>query len=111
MSALFVKFFILTLFLILATAGAKRYMLLLSSMLRHFHRTYYRDHDDKPIFVGGLHFQLSHLLFALTSIVDPLLSKSYDFSFLNLTEFQENLRFLVRYAVAEECKGVQSKGL
>ena len=95
----------------LATAGAKRYMLLFSSLLRHFHRTYFQDHDDKPIFIGGLHFQLNNLLFVLTSIVDPLLTKSYDFSFINLVELQDNLIFMVRYAVSEECNGVLSKGL
>ena len=94
----------------LATKNAEHHMRILASLLENFYREYYHGHDNKPIFVGGLHFQLGHLLAALASMVDPVVRSDCDFSFLNLAEFQVHLDFFIRVAVSEECNSVLSKG-
>ena len=86
-------------------------MRVLASLLEKFYREYYHGHDDQPIFVGGMHFQMGHLLTLLASVVDSLVRSDCDFSFLNLADFRIHLDFLVRVAVSEECNSMLSKGM
>ena len=85
-------------------------MRIVASLLENFYREYNHGHDNKPIFVGGLHFQMGHLLTTLASVVDSLVKSKCDFSFLNLADFQVHLDFLIRVAVSEECNSMLSKG-
>ena len=86
-------------------------MRVLASLLENFYREYFHGHDDKPIFVGGMHFQMGHLLTSLASVVDSLVQSDCDFSYLNLADFRVHLDFLIRVAVSEECNSMLSKGI
>ena len=97
-------------FIILASKNDERHMRILASLLADFYREYYVEHDNKPIFVGGMHFQLGHLLTALASVVGSLVESRSDFTFVGLENFRAHLEFLVRVAISEECNYALSKG-